>query len=135
MATLDLFAERKKHTLVLDVNGKAKEFYIPLEYTVEEVERVYELQTQIDKIAKKETNAKTQEQDLDTFWDAVFAQLLILFQHYHQDMTLAMLKKLLSRKEAVEIIQFFAKQRLNQEETEDTGKKKVPRKSSKRSAT
>jgi hypothetical protein len=132
MATLDLFAARKKHTLMLDVNGEPTEFYIPMEYTVEEVERVYELQTQIDKIAKKTVNPKTQEQDLDQFWDAVFAQLLILFNHYHPDLTLDTLKKMLSRKEAVEIIQFFAKERLSTNDQNDTGKKKVRGKSSKR---
>jgi hypothetical protein len=129
MATLDLFKARQKHTVVIDVNGEATEFYVPMEYTVEEVERIYELQAEVERLAKKKISAKTKEQDLRDFWDAVFGQLLVLFNHYHPEITLEQLKKMLSKDDAAKIVVFFAKSRISGDE-EEPSKKKVARKKS-----
>ena len=137
MATLNLFKERAVHTITLGVDGKAKDFKLPMEYTVEEAERVQELQVQIDKQSKVKVTEGTSEavkQEI-IFWDYVFSQLLVLFNRYQPDLKLPDLKKILTRDESTQIIKFFIENRLGSmtvpEKADKKGKKKIAKKSSK----
>ena len=131
MAILDLFKERKPHTVILDVGGEAKEFKIPTAYTVEEIERITELQVEIDRLAEQEVKKEDETQQVNAFWDAVFAQLLVLFNHYNPELTLEELKKYLTREEAQAIVAFHASQQIlvAQEKGAKGTKKKATKKS------
>lgn len=132
MATLDLYKQRKPHTIVVEDKGEPRELLIPNSYTVEEIERILELQVRIDELAKKEASGEKEEarKQIDTFWDAIFEQLLVLFERYQPDMTLEELKRLLTRDEAQEIIVFHTKEQLNKAGGEQggEGKKKQAKK-------
>ena len=127
MAILDLFKERKPHTVILDVDGEGKEFKIPVAYSVEEVERLLEHQVKIDELASAEIVKGKELQQENDFWTAVFNQLLVLFNHYHPDLTIESLKTYLTRDEAQKIIAFHTQEQLTKAEEiagKKTGKKK-----------
>jgi len=131
---LNLFKERATHTIILGVDGKSKEFKLPMEYTVEEAERIQELQVKIDQQANIEIEKGTPEavKGEILFWDYIFIQLLVLFNRYQPELKLADLKKILTRDEGVKIIKFFIENRLNSvivPEANTKDKKKAVKKS------
>lgn len=109
MQTLDLYKGRK-HTVVKIGDS---EFKIPNEYTVEEVERLFELREQQEALEEQqasETEAGREKQH-QRFMQLIFDQLEIIFQHHQPDMTAEWLKKHVTQNEALEIIGFFDKYR------------------------
>jgi len=100
---------------------KELEYKLPNEYTVEEVERLLELQVLRDKVESEEVSDRGEEQ-LQNFWRIVFDQLEILFQHFHPEMTREILKSLVTHEEALEILGFYQKYRY--QENTDNGKSK-----------
>lgn len=109
MPTLDLFKARKSHTIKLGAN----EYRVPEEYTVQEVERLLELDAKREALQqeKQASTQKGKEEQLMRFWEMVFDQLEILFQHYQPDLNAHTLKGLISHNEALEILGFFDKYR------------------------
>jgi hypothetical protein len=53
MAKLDLYSGRTPHEIDVDINGEAKSFKIPSDYTVEETERILEIEDRISKEVDK----------------------------------------------------------------------------------
>lgn len=103
-----------------------KTYKIPNDYTVEEVERILEKQIQVEKIANKEVDSDKPEaiKELNEFWDLVFAQIEILFQHYHPEMTGDKLRKLIRQNEALKIIGFHKVNRYGDDGAVETKSKK-----------
>lgn len=126
MAELDLYKDRKYHSIFLDVNGERTAFRIPGEYTVAEYERILEIQAKLDEYVK-ENKDKDADEVGSPFWDLVYDQLVILFQRYQPEVTLEMLKGLISREETLRINQFFIENRFL--EMKDDSKKKDQQKS------
>lgn len=106
MRALDLFTSRKYSTVTL---SDKKEYKIPNEYTVEEVERLLELR--VEQEALEAESVSNTEAQIKQFWEIVFSQLEIIFQHYQEDVTREYLKKVVTHNEALEIIGFFQKYR------------------------
>lgn len=106
MPVLDLYKERK-YSLVKLADGK--EYQIPNEYTVVEVERLLELREQQEAIEKEEVT--DQEKQLGKFWAVVFDQLTVLFQHKQPDITTEYLKSVITQNEALGMLGFFQKYR------------------------
>ena len=131
MNTLDLYKERKHSEIKLSDGITYK---IPNEYTVEEVERLLELQMKREKIENAEVVQEKQEEQIKHFHESVFAQLEVIFQHYQPEMTTEVLKKKITINEALEMVGFFEKHRLSampellrevSEESSDDVKKKL----------
>lgn len=107
---LDLYKERRYRTVKL---SDKKEYRLPNEYSVEEVERVLELQAEIkaleDKVVVGAANAENADAKRHT--ELVFAQLEVMFQHYQPDLDAEYLRKVMTHREALEIIGFIRKYR------------------------
>lgn len=107
MHTLDLYKAREHSIIKLD----DKEYKIPKEYTVEEAERLLELAAEQEAVEKEEVSATAQSAQIAKFYRTVFDQLLIVFNHYHPEVTEAYLRKTISHNEALEMLGFFTKYR------------------------
>mgnify|MGYP003134707924 CR=1 FL=1 len=128
MATLDLYKKRQPHQIYIEVDNHKKAFLIPTQYTVEEVERLLEIQAEKDELLKQkvEEDSVEAERALATFWDNIYDQLLILFNHYQPEIEKDFLLKYVSRENAIEIIGFFTEQHIQSvEEDAQNVKKKV----------
>ena len=106
MPTLDLYKARKSNSVKL----KERTFLIPNEYTVEEAERLLELQVKRDAIEAEKADSKPAEQ-MKRFWAVVFEQLEIIFQHHQPEITAEELRGLITHHEALELLGFFDKYR------------------------
>lgn len=125
MSFLNLYKDR--HFNVIKLNDGI-EYKIPSEYTVEEAERLLELRSEFEVLEKTPTPEDNSErkQKLDKFWEIVFAQTEIIFQHYNPDINVKYLKKHLTHNEALEIVDFFQKYRklrFNSDEQSESKKK------------
>lgn len=131
MQTLDVFKKRRFNVIHVGKGKEVRDLKVPLEYTVEEVERLLELHTKRDAIEEtyvSKTDQKAQEEVLQNFWGIVFDQLEIIFQHYQPEITAAELRGLVSHKEALDILGFYEKYRYLANEKSgkaDEAKKKV----------
>ncbi len=126
MPTLDLYKTRPHNTVIL-IDPKSKKkltFKLPNEYTVEEVERLLELQGLREKIESQEVSDRGEKQ-LQDFWRVVFDQLSILFQHFHPEMTVDELKRIVTHDEALRILGFYQKYRYAGNDESGTSKKKI----------
>jgi hypothetical protein len=110
--------------------ASGKEYKIPNEYTVEEVERLLELKQQEDEIKAKSVKAGTPEAEasLVQFWNNIFAQLEIIFSSLQPGVDVATIKAEVTHNEALEIIGFFNEYRAlasdrNQSEQTEVKKK------------
>lgn len=125
MPNLDIYKGRKFNTVTFG----DKVFKIPLEYTVEEVERLLELDTKRKSV--QDEVIENQEEQLKTFWELVFNQLEIIFQHYQPEMTVDDLRVIVSHNEALGILGFFdeyrnkLKEQSESKETKEDSKKKT----------
>lgn len=131
MATLDLFKKRQPHTVYIEIDGQKQGFKLPTQYTVEEVERLLEIQVEKETLLKSEVDADSIEatRAVQQFWEAIYDQLLILFNHYQPEIERDFLLKHVPQEHAVEIIAFFTEQHVNNvEEDAKASKKKLMRK-------
>lgn len=121
------YRERQYHTVqVKEGLLKTRDFKIPAELTVEEVERLLEITGQIEKLKKEEIaseNYFAQRAKIKEFWSYLFAQLTIIFQHYQPEVTTDYLKKYLTESEALRITKFFDLNRYYQAGSESSKKK------------
>jgi len=112
MHALDLYKSRT-HSEVKLADGKT--YKIPNEFTVEEVERVLELQIEREALEKNtasdDKNLTPENADFKKYMDLVFAQLTILYQHFQPETTAEYLKTVLTQSEALEVLGFFQKYR------------------------
>lgn len=129
MRYLDLFKERRYSIVKLSDN---KEYKLPNEYSVEEVERVYELREEAEALEKQEADGDGKAQ-AKHYTDLVFAQLEVMFQHYQPEITVDYLRKVITLNEALDTIGFFQKYRhlaLKELREEDNAKKAESKKKS-----
>lgn len=125
MPNLDIYKGRKFNTVAFG----DKVFKIPTEYTVEEVERLLELDTKRKSVQNEVV--ENQEEQLKTFWELVFNQLEIIFQHYQPEMIVDDLRVIVSHNEALGILGFFdeyrnkLKEQSESKETTEDNKKKT----------
>lgn len=108
MRSLDLYKDRRHSVVKL---GDGKDYKIPAEYTVEEVERLLELHAEQERIEAEEVSPASQEDQLKRHNRVIFAQLEVIFQHYQPEMTEADLRKIVTMNEALEMLGFFQKYR------------------------
>jgi len=125
MQTLDLYKTRK-HTIIK--LGDGKDYKIPNEFLVEEVERLLELKKIQEKLENETVEEEKQEVQIKVFWNNIFAQLEIIFQHFQPEITEEYLKKHVTHNQALEMLGFFQKYRLlamqeDQAEESETKKK------------
>lgn len=122
MKTLNLYTERSFNIVKL---ADGKEYKIPNELTVEEVERLLERQIAVESVAQQKVDGDGNQQ-LRQFWDLVFQEIEILFQHFHPKTTADELRKILTYKQALDIIGFYKSNRygFGNEKSSD-GKKKT----------
>lgn len=107
MKTL-VFKSRKYSTVKL---SDSKVYKIPSEYTVEEVERLLELQIEQKKVESIEVQESIKDLQVDNLYANIFNQLEIIFQHYQPEVTIEYLKTVITHSEALEMIGFFNKYR------------------------
>ena len=103
------------------------EYKIPSEYTVEEVERLMELQVEYRKLEQQEVQESIKELQVKNFYENIFNQVEIIFQCFQPEVTIDYLKKIITHNEALEIVGFFREYRnkfLSTESTEVDSKKK-----------
>jgi len=104
MPHLDLYKTREHSTVKLE-DGKT--YKIPNEFTVEELERLYEKRQAFEAIKSEPVDDDKVEEQTERLYQAAFAQLEIVFQHYQPDITADELRQLLTPSEALEILGFF----------------------------
>lgn len=128
MPILDVYKERQFSI----VKFGERELKVPNEYTVEEVERLLELDQKRDGIEESyvsKSDANAQGEVLARYWGVVFDQLEIIFQHYQPDLTAGDLRSMVSHKEALAILGFYEKYRyLSQEKDRGTAGKDAKKK-------
>lgn len=110
MSTLDLYKKRRYTTITIGEGDVCK---IPNEYTVEEVERLFELQVKRDELEIQEAGATNEQRDeqMRKFWGLVFDQLEVMFQHYQPELTADILRKKITQSEALEMLGWFDQHR------------------------
>jgi len=114
----ELTFKSRKHSVVTLSDKKV--YKIPSEYTVEEVERLLELQEEQKKLEGNEIIESIKDLQVESFYKNIFNQLEIIFQHYQPKVTVQYLKKIITHSEALEMVGFFNKYRnliLNQPES------------------
>lgn len=124
MQTLDLYKTRK-HTIIKLDDGK--DYKIPNEFLVEEVERLLELKSIQEKLESETVDEEKEKIQVETFWNNIFAQLEIIFQHFQPEVTEKYLKKHVTHNQALEMLGFFQKYRLlamQEDQTEESDAKK-----------
>lgn len=107
------FIKSRKHSLITLADGK--EYKIPNEYSVQEVERLLEVQEELEAFAKaeaKDTTTLTRDNaEFKRYLDLVFMQIEMLLQHFHPEVTTKYLKSAMTQNEALEMLGFFQKYR------------------------
>lgn len=93
---LDLYTGREPHIIEAEVEGEKKQFKIASDFTVEEFERIYELESQ-----------QSDELSFDERWAIMYNQILIAFKRYDPEMSIEKLKKIFTRREMLKIINFI----------------------------
>lgn len=121
MPTLDLYKERKTTSVKL----KDRVFLIPNEYTVEEAERLLELQQKREAIESEKVDEAKKGEQMKAFWGVVFDQLEVIFQHHQPEVTADEIRSLVSHREALDILGFFDKYRHLSSENPGESKKKT----------
>jgi hypothetical protein len=125
---LNPYKNRGWHTVEIRERwGRRKIYKIPHELTVEELERLLELNTKIERLSLEQVDDAdfdAQEAGVKRFWNYLFAQVTIIFQHFHPDVTEEYLRKHLSDAVALEITNFFDNNRYYKSEANATESKK-----------
>lgn len=122
MRYLDLYKNRRYSIIKL---SDEKEYKLPNEYSVEEVERILELREELETLEAEEviSDGKAQAKKHTAL---IFAQLEVMFQHYQPELTEKYLQKVITHSEALETLGFFQKYRhlaLKEMREEDTAEK------------
>lgn len=112
MAKLDLYSGREPHTIEVNISGEKQSLLVPSDYTVEEHERILELEDKISQTDKDENTVR---------WDLIFQQLAILFRRYQPEMTSDKLKTVLTKKDALRIMDFLAENSIAADQKSDDG--------------
>ena len=125
MATLDLYKKRKSHKITVGEGDNKKELEFPADFTLEEEERILELQSELEHLSESE-----EELSQDKQYNIILEQITILAQRYQPNLEPEDLKEILTRTECDKIITFLTEQRLQfmQSEIEQqtkSAKKKV----------
>lgn len=124
MKTLNLYKNRKSTAIKV---GKDT-YLIPNEYTVEEVERMLELRVKREEMNKAEAIVGLEQAQYREYLNVVFDQLSILFQHFQPEVTSEELKKRITEKEALEIVDFYNEHRQSKLSDRKTEAKKKDKK-------
>jgi hypothetical protein len=116
--------DRAYHTLDIAMEkGIVKQFKIPAELTVSEIERLLEAQIKIDKLADEQVS-DTGTAQLRLYWSYIYAQLEIIFRHFHPEVDADYLKLNLLPTDAIRILAFFSENRYIEKPVEETDSKK-----------
>lgn len=108
MPTLNLYKERECSIVKL---SDGKEYKIPKEFTVEQSERLLELQVERELIQAEEVNEEKRDVQLKRFWEVAFDQLESIFQCFHPEINRDYLKKVITQNEALEMLDFYREYR------------------------
>jgi hypothetical protein len=115
-----IFKERR--STVVKIAGE--DYKIPNEYSVEEVERLLELEIKTKEIENEPVSDNDIEkaQQLQRFYKTIFDRLEIMLQHYQPDVTADDLRSKMTHTEALDVLGWFEKHR-HFEASEDAKKK------------
>lgn len=112
-------------TIGLAKIGGDRTFKIPVELKVVEIERLLELQTQLDKLHAEQVVNDGSAQ-LRMYWGYIYLQLEIIFKHYQEDVDVDYLKDNLMPTDAIRILNFFAENRfIEKPANTESSKKKI----------
>lgn len=130
MPILTLTNDRGYHEIEVFEDDKfVRKLRIPKEFKVAEIERVLDLQTEAEQIAKERVDGDGSEQSR-LFWDKIFIILEVLFKVYQPEITQVELRKWFSYDQALKITGFFENNRfLNTKEESESNQKKKPKSS------
>lgn len=122
MEKFDVYKERR-HSII---QCGDKEFKIPSEYTVEEAERILELQIKQEKIQNEIASDDPEKRalQLQSFYKSIFSRLEIMIQHFQPEVTEAELRNLVTHDEALTILDWFEQHRYLQTEKDVNNLKK-----------
>ena len=95
------------------VSIKGKEYKIPKELTVEEIERLLELTNEVEKRGK-EAGKEDPTPQVREFTDVLVTQIFFILSHY-QEITEAFIRRTFSVQEMVDIAKFFSVNRFLQQ--------------------
>lgn len=93
---LDLYTGREPHIIEAEINGEKASLKIASDFTVEEIERIYELESKM-----------SDEMSFDERWEIMYNQILIAFKRYDDSWSIEKLKASFTRKEMLKIINFI----------------------------
>lgn len=106
-----LYKERGFHTVEIKERwGKVKLLRVPFELSIEEVERLLELNDRIDsnlKVTVDDEDYVAIATQMNKIHSLLLNQCLIIFQHYQPEITIEYLKKNLTETDARNITGFF----------------------------
>lgn len=100
MAQLDLYTGREHNTILVEVDGGKKEILLSKDFTVEDIERLYELEIKI--------GAEKSEYTTEQRWDFMIGQAQIMLHRKHPEITVEIVKKYFTHKQVMEILKFAA---------------------------
>lgn len=120
MQSKNIFKDRRFTILKI----KDRDFKIPNEYTVEEVERLLELEVKQKDIEKEYVADEYVEkaEQLKGFYKVIFGRLEIMLQHYQPEITADEIRSMVTHTEALDILDWFEQHRYF-EASEDVKKK------------
>lgn len=122
---LELTNDRGYHQIdILVRTGELKQFKIPVELRVHEVERLLEAQHKLQTLHDQSLKGDGTDQ-LRMYWGYIYSQLEVIFKHYHPEIDISYLKDNIMQTDAVKILSFFAENRYIEKEEQDTSKKKL----------
>lgn len=123
---LEITNDRGFHTIDIAMEkGELKQFKIPVELRVYEIERLLEAQHKLEKL-EKESVIEDGTKQLRIYWGYIYAQLEVIFKHFHPEIEAEYLKLNLLPADAIKILAFFAQNRYIEKEvnlSDDTKKK------------
>ena len=110
MRHLDLYKDRRFSLVKL---SDEKEYKLPNEYSVEEVERILELREEIEALEAEEVAplSDASASQVKKHNDLIMAQLEVMLQHYQPKVTVDYLRKTITQNQALELVGFFQKYR------------------------
>ena len=122
---LEVINDRGFHTLdiVMD-KGELKQFKIPVELRVHEIERLLEAQHKLEKL-EQESVSEDGTKQIRLYWGYIYAQLEVIFKHFHPEIDKDYLKLYLLPADAIKILAFFAQNRYIEKEVLANTKKKL----------
>jgi len=123
MGRLKLKGLDSYHTVEVMVDGKWKEFKIPIELSVGETEEILELHEEVEK-AQEELIREDGSAQLRYVFEKMLAICFVLFKRYQPDTTIEFLQDNLTQNDIMTIAGYFQSNRYLQQKEQKGGDEK-----------